>query len=103
MITSAVKNSPMASAATRAIVIESSMVIRRSRTFSHASWKIGQPPPIVPTKPITLTRANGSHTLNHTAMAATTTSPIRTSSIQSICSECSGSLCVFTHVWPYFK
>ena len=41
MMTSAVKNSPMASAATSAIVIESSIVIFRSRMLSAASLKIG--------------------------------------------------------------
>jgi hypothetical protein len=37
----AVKNSPMQSAARSATVIESSIVIRRSRMFSKASRKIG--------------------------------------------------------------
>jgi hypothetical protein len=37
VMTSAVKTSPMLSAATSAIVIESSIVIRRSRILVHAS------------------------------------------------------------------
>ena len=69
VIINAVTNSPMASAASSAIVIDSSIVIRRSRMFSHASWKIGQPPIRVPSSPNTLRRGNGSQTRNQTAPA----------------------------------
>ena len=40
----AVKNWPIAAAATMAIVMESSIVMRRSRMFSKASLRMGQPP-----------------------------------------------------------
>jgi hypothetical protein len=48
VITRAVKNSPIAAAATIAMLMESSMVIRRATMFSAASLKIGQPPTITP-------------------------------------------------------
>ena len=41
VMTSAVRNSPMANAEASAMVIESSIVIRRSTTFSNASLKMG--------------------------------------------------------------
>ena len=44
VMTSAVKNSPMAAPATMAMVIDSSIVMRRLMMFSTASLKIGQPP-----------------------------------------------------------
>jgi hypothetical protein len=47
----------MAAAATIAIVIDSSIVILRSRMFSKASFKIGQPPIVNPMTPITLMAA----------------------------------------------
>ena len=78
----AVRNSPMTSAATRAMVMESSIVIRRSRMLCQASRKIGQPPPIVPIKPIRLTRGNGSQARSHTAAAAAATNAIRARSVQ---------------------
>ena len=56
VMTSAVKNSPIAAAATIAIVIDSSMVMRRSTIFSKASLTIGQPPIANPRTPITLIR-----------------------------------------------
>ena len=45
----AVKNWPIAAAATMAIVMESSIVMRRSRMFSKVSLRIGQPPTRRPT------------------------------------------------------
>jgi hypothetical protein len=50
---SAVKKSEIAAAATIAIVIESSIVIRLARKFAAASLKIGQPPIRTPRIPIT--------------------------------------------------
>jgi hypothetical protein len=41
VMTKAVKNSPIASAEARAMVIDSSIVIRRSTMFSNASLKMG--------------------------------------------------------------
>ena len=82
-MTRAVKISPIASAAASAIVIESSMVIRRSRRWLQASWTIGQPPTSMPERPTTLTRGNGSHARNHTAAAASATSAMRASSRRS--------------------
>ena len=54
VITSAVKNSEMAAAATIAIDMDSSMVIRFATRFSRASLKMGQPPTNKPATPITL-------------------------------------------------
>ena len=48
---SAVKNSEIAAAATMAMVMESSIVIRRAARFSAASLKIGQPPITMPRMP----------------------------------------------------
>jgi len=68
----AVNNSPMAAAATIAMVIDSSMVMRRSRMFSNASWKIGQPAKAsAPTPTIQLTGVLGSNHRMTMASAAT--------------------------------
>src|SRR4029077_1812745 len=83
VITSAVKNWPTTSAATRAMVIDSSMVIRRARRFSTASLKIGYPPISVAPRPMTLKAANGSQTRSQTAAAATATNATRTRSARS--------------------
>ena len=80
---SAVKNWPIAAAATMAIVMESSIVMRRSRTFSNASLRMGQQPTRRPAMPITLTAGNGSQSLNHTATAASATKAMRAASGQS--------------------
>ena len=79
----AVKNSPIAAAATMAMVMESSIVMRRSRMFSKASLRMGQPPTTRPTTPITLTAENGSQDLNQTAPAASATNAMRVASGQS--------------------
>jgi len=83
VMTRAVKNSPIAAAAAMAIVIDSSIVMRRSTMFSKASFRIGQPPIRRPTMPMTLTAGNGSQIRNHTAAAATATSAIRAASVHS--------------------
>src|SRR6266436_4133836 len=64
VMTRAVKNSPIAAAATIAMLMDSSMVIRRAAMFSAASLKIGQPPTVTPRTPRTLTLASGSHRRN---------------------------------------
>src|SRR5258708_2966182 len=79
----AVKNSPMARAAPRAIVIESSIVILRSRRFWSASLKMGYPPTTVATSPTMLTRGKGSQRRNQTAPAASATKAIRARSDHS--------------------
>ena len=81
---SAVKNSEIAAAASSASDIESSIVIRRAAMFSMASLKIGHPPTRTPARPMTLTRGNGSHTRNHTAIAHNATRTIRRASRQSM-------------------
>jgi hypothetical protein len=83
VMTKAVKNSPMAAAATMAIVIDSSIVMRRSTILSKASFRIGQPPIRRPTTPMTLIAGNGSQTRNHTAAAAMATRAIRAASSHS--------------------
>ena len=80
VMTRAVKNSPIAAKATIAMLMESSMVIRRATMFSAASLKIGQPPTITPRTPITLTLASGSQRRNHTAAAARATNAMRAAS-----------------------
>lgn len=60
VMTSAVRNSPIAAAATMAIVIDSPMVMRRSTTFSKASLRIVLPPIRTPATPMMLTAGNGS-------------------------------------------
>ena len=54
MITSAVEHSPIARAAPMAMVIDSSIVMRRSRREENASRKIGWPPTRIAAIPITL-------------------------------------------------
>ena len=76
-MTNAVKSSPMTRAAASAMVMDSSIVIPRSRRFLKASLKIGQPPIKAVRTPITLTRGNGSHNRNQTAVAPNATTPIR--------------------------
>src|ERR1700727_3844776 len=88
-MTRAVKNSPIAKAERRAMVIESSMVILRSTMFSNASLKIGYPPMRAAAMPITLTCGNGSQSRNHTATAAKNTKAMRTSSTHSPLCPCS--------------
>src|SRR6266849_5470426 len=83
VITSAVKNWPTTSAATRAMVIDSYMVIRRARRFSTASLKIGYPPISVAPRPMTLRAATGSQTRSQTAAAAAATNATRTRSARS--------------------
>lgn len=80
MITKAVKNWPMIAAAAMAIVIDSSIVMRRSTMFSKASLRIGQPPINSPATPMTLIAGNGSQRRNHTVAAAIATSPMRAAS-----------------------
>ena len=82
VMTRAVKNWPMAAAATMAMTIESSMVIRRARIFSSASAKIGQPPITMPTSPMRLKAENGSQRRSPTATAARATKTMRTASDQ---------------------
>ena len=65
VMTRAVKNSPIAAAATIAMVIDSSIVMRRARRFSNASLKMGQPPTSKPTMPIRLTARIGSQIEPH--------------------------------------
>ena len=77
VITSAVKNSVIAPAATMAIDMDSSMVMRLAIRFSTASLKIGQPPINSPPAPMTLMPANGSHQRHHTAAAARATTTMR--------------------------
>src|SRR3546814_4219483 len=67
----------MAAAATMAMDMESSIVIRLAATLSRASLKIGQPPIKSPATPITLTLGSGSQKRNHTAVAAKATKRIR--------------------------
>jgi hypothetical protein len=86
-----VKNCEMAAAATMAMDIESSMVIRRASRFSSASLKIGQPPIARATIPITLAGRSGSQSRNHTAAAASATTAMRAASTQS--NSCSWSSC----------
>jgi hypothetical protein len=62
VITRTVKNSPIAKAERRAMVIESSIVIFRSTMFSNASLKMGYPPIKVAAMPTTLMCGNGSAT-----------------------------------------
>ena len=83
MMTRAVKNSPIAKAERRAMVIESSIVIFRSTMFSKASLKMGYPPIRAAAMPMTLTCGNGSHSRNQTAAAAKATKAMRTSSAHS--------------------
>ena len=54
-MTSAVKNSEIAAAATMAMVMESSMVMRRARAFFAASFTMGHPPMRRPNTPIRFT------------------------------------------------
>ncbi|MGO8920134.1 MAG: hypothetical protein ACLQJR_29905 [Stellaceae bacterium] len=89
VMTKAVKNSPIAAAATIAMLMDSSMVIRRSTMFSNASLQIGQPPISRPATPITLTAATGSHTRNQTNAAASATKPMRSASCHSKACSCS--------------
>jgi hypothetical protein len=102
VMTRAVKNSPIANAARRAIVIESSIVILRSTMFSNASLKMGYPPMRAAAMPMTLTCGNGSQSRNQTAAAAKPTKAIRASSAHSNpCSrsECSESEGSFASGW----
>src|SRR5882757_1007721 len=78
---SAVKYSEMAAAATIAMAIDSSIVIRFAAVLPAASLKIGHPPIRTPNAPTKLTLADGSHKWNQTAAALSATSPIRTASI----------------------
>ena len=71
----------MAAAATMAIVIDSSIVMRRSRRFSKASLRIGQPPIRRPSDADHADRGNGSQTRNQTAAAASATTAMRAASI----------------------
>ena len=48
VISRAVKNSPIAEAATRAMVMDSSMVMRPFNRSANASLKIGNPPIRIP-------------------------------------------------------
>jgi len=89
-MTNAVKNSEIAAAAKMAIVMDSSMVIRRACRFSAASLKMGQPPTPRPIAPIRLRRGSGSHSRKKTAAAATATTAILAASSHS--SPCAGSL-----------
>ena len=73
-------NSPIDNAAKRAMVIESSIVMRRSRRFLNASLKTGYPPTSVAMTPIRSRRRNGAGTRNPTASAAIATRAIRTRS-----------------------
>ena len=70
-ITTAGKNSPIDNAARSAIVIESSIVMRRARTFSTASRKIGNPPASVATSAMALAENPPRHDHAHTTAAAT--------------------------------
>jgi hypothetical protein len=63
-----------------AMLMESSMVIRRATMFSAASLKIDHPPTITPKTPITHTLVSGSQTRNHTAAAAKATNAMRAAS-----------------------
>ena len=74
---SAVKNSEMAAAATMAMDMESSIVIRLATRFSTASLKIGQQPIKRPPAPRMLTAENGSQSRNHTHTAAVATRTMR--------------------------
>ena len=89
MMTRAVKNSPIARAERRAMVIESSIVIFRSTMFSKASLKMGYPPIRAAAMPITLMCGNGSQSRNQTAAAAKPTKAIRASSVHSNPCSCS--------------
>ena len=91
VMTSAVKNSPMPAAATMAMVMESSIVMRRARRFSKASFKIGQPPTTRAIAPIRLMARIGSQISNQTAAAAMTTKTIRAASCHSKPCSCSSS------------
>lgn len=73
----------MANAAPMAIVIDSSMVIRRARRASKASFEMGYIPRSAATIPMTLTLGKGSHTRNHTAPHASATNAIRSMSAGS--------------------
>jgi len=68
---------PLMAAATMAIDIESSIVIRFAMRFSRASLKIGQPPASRPVTPMMLKVVNGSHTRHQTHPAAAATRAMR--------------------------
>ena len=82
VISSAVKNSPMAEAATSAMVIESSIVMRGCSRSATASLKMGYPPIRTPANArmsIPLTRGT---TRSQTRTSRTATKPTRAHSIQ---------------------
>lgn len=78
VITSAVTHSPIAAAATIAISMDSSMLIRRLRTSSHASRRTGQHPT---TRPITASSGTSGH--GHLAPSATAIVQAATKSVRA--------------------